>query len=48
MDVFAMVDAQVFADLLSVGALGFVGGVLLPWPFRLVGYVVDVVKVLIR
>lgn len=47
-DVFGAIDAQVFADLLGVGTLGFVGGVLLPWPFRLVGYVIDAVRTVIR
>lgn len=46
--IFDMLDYQVMSDLLSVGALGFVGGVILPWPLRVVGYVVDAVKTVLR
>ena len=48
MNVLEMIDMQVFTDALSVGALGFVGGVLIPWAFRLVGSVVDSVRVVLR
>lgn len=47
-DVYSVIDANVFADLLGVGALGFVGGVLFPWGFCLVGYVVDSVRVVVN
>lgn len=46
--IFDHLDYSVFADLLNVGALGFVGGVILPWPIRAVGYVVDAVKTVLR
>lgn len=48
MDLFEILDIQVFTDALGVGALGYVGGVLLPWAFRLVGYVVDSVRVVLK
>lgn len=37
--------AQPMADLLEVGTLGFVGGVIIPLAFRAIGYVVDSVRV---
>ena len=48
MDLLAMIDIQAFTDCLSVGALGFVGGVLIPWAFRLVGYVVDSARLIVK
>lgn len=44
MNLFECIDIQVFTDAVSVGALAFVGGALLPWPFRLVAYVVEMVR----
>lgn len=44
MTLFECIDIQVFTDAVSVGALAFVGGALLPWPFRLVAYVVEMVR----
>lgn len=38
------IDVQLVTDLLAVGAVGFIGGVLFPMAFRLIGYVVDSVK----
>lgn len=43
-----LVDLQGFTDLLTLGGVGFVGGVILPFAFRIVGYVVDVVRVVLR
>lgn len=48
MDTFSFIDLVYFSDLLEVGTLGFLGGVLLPWVFRLTGYVVDVVTMIVR
>lgn len=42
------VNVQILDDLLAVGTVGFVIGVLLPLGFRLIAYVVDSVKVVIR
>lgn len=36
------------ADFLALGGVGYVVGVLLPWAFRLVGYVVDTVTAIVR
>lgn len=33
-----------FGDVLTVGAVGFVAGVLFPFGFRLIGYVIDSVR----
>lgn len=42
-----IVDISLLGDLLEVGASGFVIGVLVPFGFRLIGYVVDSVKAII-
>lgn len=42
------VNASILGDLLGVGRLGFVAGVALPLAFRLVGYVLDMVKAVVR
>lgn len=47
MNLSDLIDLGVLGDLLEVGALGFVAGVLLPFGFRLIGYVIDTVKVVI-
>lgn len=47
MTLFDVIDVQVFSDAVSVGALAFVGGALLPWPFRLVAYMVEAVKLVL-
>lgn len=39
-----IVDMTMFGEYLSVGALGFVAGVLAPIAARLIGYVVDAVR----
>lgn len=39
---------DVLADMLTLGSVGFVAGVLLPLAFRLVGYVVDSVRVVLK
>lgn len=43
-----IIDMAVMSDLLEVGALGFVAGVLLPFGFRLIGYVVDSVRTVFK
>lgn len=35
-------------DLLTVGAVGFVAGVLAPLAFRLIGYIVDSVRLITK
>lgn len=42
------IDQQILSDLLGVGALGFVGGVAFPFIFLMIGYVVDVVRNVLR
>lgn len=44
MDAFSWVDFTIFGDLLTLGNVGFVAGVLMPFAFRLVGYVFDSVR----
>lgn len=48
MTVFDVMDYAAFGDLLSVGALGFVAGVVIPWPMRAIGYIVDSVWTILR
>ena len=36
-----MINASYMGDLLTVGAVGFVAGVLVPFAFKLIGYVVE-------
>lgn len=43
-----MIDTSLLGDLITIGAVGFIAGVLFPFVFRLVGYIVDSVKVVIR
>lgn len=43
-----LVNVDYVSDLLRLGGLGFVGGVLLPFGARLIGYVVDVVWKFVR
>lgn len=43
-----IVNIDILTDLLTLGSVGFLGGVLLPWAFRLVGYVVDGVKKIVE
>lgn len=47
MTVTDFVDMNLLGDLLEVGTLGFVAGVLIPFGFRLIGYVIDAVKVVL-
>lgn len=35
-------------DLLTVGAVGFVAGVLAPLAFRLIGYIIDSVRLITK
>lgn len=38
------INTTLLGDLLSVGALGFVAGVIIPFGFLLIGYVIDAVR----
>ena len=40
-----ILNIEMFGDYLKIGGFGFVFGVLIPFGFRLIGYVVDSVKV---
>ena len=42
------INAQLFSDLLGVGALGLVFGVAFPFIFLMIGYVIDVVRNIFR
>lgn len=42
-----LVDITMFGDYLQLGGCGFVFGVLVPFGFRLIGYVVDSVRVVL-
>lgn len=42
------VNIDLFADLLVLGGAGFIGGVALPFAFRIVGYIIDSVFVVLR
>lgn len=48
MNLIEYIDLQIFTDALGVGTFGFVGGVLIPWLFRLIGYVVDSVRLILK
>lgn len=43
-----IVNADMLGDLLAVGAVGFVAGVVLPFGFKLISYVVESVKVVLK
>lgn len=43
-----LIDVSLFGDALTVGTVGFVAGVLFPFAFRLIGYVVDSVRVVLK
>lgn len=43
----SVINIQLFADLLALGSAGILGGMVLPLIFRLVGYIVDVVKMVV-
>lgn len=43
-----LINVIYIGDLLTVGTVGFVAGVLFPFAFRLIGYVVDSVKVVLK
>lgn len=43
-----LVNISVLSDVLQLGALGFAAGVLLPWAFRLIAYLVDVMRVVVE
>lgn len=47
-DMGQLIDTSLLGDALSVGTVGFVAGVLFPFAFRLIGYVVDSVKVVLK
>lgn len=42
------IDMQTFNDLLAVGSVGLIIGVALPWVFRLIGFVVDAVRLVVE
>lgn len=44
----AYINAQLIGDCLQMGVVGFVFGVVLPFGFRLVGYVVDSVMLFVK
>lgn len=39
---------EVLNDMLTLGGVGFVAGVLMPLAFRLVGYVIDSVRTVLK
>lgn len=41
------IDLDILGEMLEVGALGFVAGVVIPFGFRLIGYVIDSVRVVL-
>lgn len=43
-----ILDMALFGDCLTVGAAGFVVGVAAPMMFRIIGYVVDSVRVIVK
>lgn len=43
-----LIDAELLSDFLAIGCISFVAGSLLPLAFRLVGWVVDIVRVVIK
>lgn len=43
----ALVNVDLFTELLALGGAGFLGGVVLPLFFRIVGYVIDMVKLIL-
>lgn len=45
---FEYLQIGLFGDVLAVGAAGFVAGVLFPFGFRLIGYVIDSVRKSLR
>lgn len=42
------VDLALFNDLLTVGTVGLIVGVAFPFLFRLIGYVVDAVRLVVE
>lgn len=43
-----VIEVTYLSSVLALGGVGFVAGVIAPWPFRLIGYVVDAVVTLVR
>lgn len=41
-------DVACLNDVLALGVAGFVGGVVMPWAFRLIGLVFDVVRKILK
>lgn len=41
------IDLDMLGEMLEVGTLGFVAGVIIPFGFRLIGYVVDSIRVVL-
>lgn len=44
----AILDFSIFGDYLTLGGVGFVVGVAAPIGFRLIGYVVDSVRITLK
>lgn len=44
----AGIEASYIGDILAVGTVGFLAGVLFPFAFRVIGYVVESVKVVMK
>ena len=42
------IDIALFSDLLVVGTAGLIGGVMLPFAFRLIAYLVEIVRVIVE
>lgn len=42
------IDVSLFADILRLGGLGFISGVLAPFAFLLIGYVFSVVRMVVK
>lgn len=40
-----VINVQVFGDMLILGSIGLIAGVLLPWAFWLVGRIVKAVRI---
>lgn len=47
-DVNGIVNITLFSDLLAVGTVSLVIGAALPFVFRLVGFVVDAVRLVLK
>lgn len=48
LDIADCMNMLLFGSLLTVGTVGFVAGVLFPFAFRLIGYITDVVRKIVK